>query len=236
MNCPINDSTENKLIVFDMDSTLIDAETIDELARAAGVVSKVEEITNRAMHGDLDFEQALAERVRLLEGLPVETALDAVNQINLMPGAAELVLYVKSRGYKTAMISGGFTIAAERIGKTLGIDFVVSNELLVEDGYLLGEVVGPVTQSDSKAKVFEELAQLYNVRPEQCVVVGGDGANDACIFEIAGFAIAFNPKPILREYADVVITVKDLRAVIPVLESLSYQCCNQAQHVDIEHY
>ena len=136
MNCPINDSTENKLIVFDMDSTLIDAETIDELARAAGVVSKVEEITNRAMHGDLDFEQALAERVRLLEGLPVETALDAVNQINLMPGAAELVLYVKSRGYKTAMISGGFTIAAERIGKTDGIDFLFTNELLVEHGML----------------------------------------------------------------------------------------------------
>ncbi len=106
MNCPINDSTENKLIVFDMDSTLIDAETIDELARAAGVVSKVEEITKRAMYGDLDFEQALAERVRLLEGLPLKTALDAVNQIDLMPGAAELVLYVKSQGYKTAMISG----------------------------------------------------------------------------------------------------------------------------------
>jgi phosphoserine phosphatase len=138
VNCPINDSTENKLIVFDMDSTLIDAETIDELARAAGVVSKVEEITKRAMYGDLDFEQALAERVRLLEGLPLETALDAVNQIDLMPGAAELVLYVKNRGYKTAMISGGFTIAANRVGQMLGIDFVVSNELLVEDGYLPG--------------------------------------------------------------------------------------------------
>jgi phosphoserine phosphatase len=231
----MNNCTENKLIVFDMDSTLIDAETIDELARAAGVVSKVEEITKRTMCGGLDFEQALAERVKLLRGLSLETALDAVNQINLMPGAAELVLYVKSRGYKTAMISGGFTIAAERVGKALGIDFVVSNELLVKDGCLTGEVIGSVTQSDSKAKVFEELARFYNIRPEQCVVVG-DGANDACIFEIAGFAIAFNPKPILREYADVVIKVKDLRAVIPVLESLSYQRCNQAQHVDIEQY
>lgn len=233
MNCPTYNSTENKMIVFDMDSTLIDAETIDELARAAGVVSKVEEITKRAMYGDLDFEQALIERVRLLKGLPLETALDAVDKINLMPGAAELILYVKSRGYKTAMISGGFTISADIIGKVLGIDFIVSNELLVEDGCLTGKVVGPITQSDSKAKVFEELTRLNGVRPEQCVVVG-DGANDACIFEKAGFAIAFNPKPILREYADVVITKKDLRAVIPVLESLSYQCCNQAQHVDIE--
>jgi phosphoserine phosphatase len=221
------------MIVFDMDSTLIDAETIDELARAAGIVSKVEEITKKAMYGDFDFEQALIERVRLLKGLPLETALDAVNQINLMPGATELILYVKSRGFKTAMISGGFTISADMIGKVLNIDFVVSNELLVEDGCLTGKVVGPITQSDSKAKVFEKLARLNGVPPEQCVVVG-DGANDACVFERAGFAIAFNPKPILREYADVVITKKDLRAVIPILESLSYQCCNQAQHVDIE--
>ena len=226
-------STERKMIVFDMDSTLIDAETIDELARAAGVASKVEEITKRAMCGDLDFGQALAERVRLLKGLSFETAFDAVNQISLMPGAAELILYVKSRGYKTAMISGGFTLSAEIVGKALGIDIVVSNELLVEDGRLTGKVTGPITQQDSKAEVFEELARLNNVRPEMCVVVG-DGANDACIFEKAGFAIAFNPKPILREYADVVITKKDLRAVIPILESLCYKCCNQAQHVDIE--
>jgi phosphoserine phosphatase len=233
VNCPTRYFTENKMIVFDMDSTLIDAETIDELARAAGVVSKVEEITKRAMCGDLDFGQALAERVRLLEGLPLETALDAVNQIHLMPGAAELILYVKNRGYKTAMVSGGFTISADKVGKALGIDFVVSNELLVEDGCLTGKVVGPITQNDSKAEVFEELSRLNGLRPERCVVVG-DGANDACVFEKAGFAIAFNPKPILREYADVVITKKDLKSIIPVLESLSYQFCNQAQHVDIE--
>jgi phosphoserine phosphatase len=230
----MHDSTENKMIVFDMDSTLIDAETIDELARAAGVVSKVEEITQRAMCGDLDFGQALAQRVKLLKGLPLEIALDAVNHIQLMPGAAELVLYVKNKGYMTAMISGGFDISAEMVGKVLGIDFVVSNELLVEDGCLTGKFVGPITQSDSKKDVFEELARLNRVRPERCVVVG-DGANDACIFEKAGFAIAFNPKPILRDYADVVITRKDLKSIIPVLESLSYQYCNQAQHVDIEH-
>ncbi len=116
MNCPTHDSTENKMIVFDMDSTLIDAETIDELARAAGVVSKVEEITKRAMCGDLDFGQALAERVNLLEGLPLETALDAVNQINLMQGAAELILNIKNRDYKTALVSRGFSISAEMVG------------------------------------------------------------------------------------------------------------------------
>ena len=233
MSCPTHNSTENKMIVFDMDSTLIDAETIDEFARAAGVVSKVEEITKRAMCGDLDFGQALGERVSLLEGLPLETALDAVNQINLMPGAAELILYVKNRGYATALVSGGFSISAKMVGMALGIDFVVSNELLVEDGCLTGKVIGPITQSDSKKDVFEKLIRLNRVRPERCVVVG-DGANDACVFEKAGFAIAFNPKPILREYADVVITKKDLKSIIPVLESLTYQYCNQAQHVDIE--
>jgi phosphoserine phosphatase len=216
----MHDSTEYKMIVFDMDSTLIDAETIDELARAAGVVNKVEEITKRAMCGDLDFGQALIERVNLLEGLPLETALNAMNQINLMPGAAELILYVKSRGYTTALVSGGFSISAEMVGKALGIDFVVSNELLVEDGCLTGNVIGPITQSDSKKDIFEKLIRLNNIRPERCVVVG-DGANDACVFEKAGFAIAFNPKPILREYADVVITKKDLKSIIPVLESLT---------------
>jgi phosphoserine phosphatase len=226
-------STENKLIVFDMDSTLIDAETIDELAKAAGVVSKVEEITKRAMSGDLDFGQALFERVSLLKGLSLETAQAAVDQIPFMPGAVELIRYVKELGYKTAMISGGFTISAEKVGKALDIDFVVSNELLVKDGCFTGEVTGPVTEGDSKAKVLEELGQSNGVLPKQCVAVG-DGANDACVFERAGFAIAFNPKPILREYADVVIVRKDLRALIPVLESLSHLFHNQAQHVDIE--
>jgi phosphoserine phosphatase len=222
------------MIVFDMDSNLIDAETIDEHAKAAGVLSKVKEITKKAMCGDLDFGQALADRVKLLEGLPLETALDAVNKINLMPGAAELILYVKNRGYMTALVSGGFSISAEMVGKVLGIDFVVSNELLVEDGCLTGEVIGPITQSASKKDVFEELVRLNKVRSELCVAVG-DGANDACVFEKAGFAIAFNPKPILREYSDVIITKKDLKSIIPVLESLTYQYCNQAQHVDIEH-
>lgn len=173
------------------------------------------------MCGDLDFGQALEERVNLLEGLPLETALDATNPINLMPGAAELILYVKNRDYKTAIVSGGFFISAEMVGTALGTDFVVSNELLVEDSCLTGKVIGPITQSDSKKDVFEELVRLNRVRSERCVVVG-DSANDACVFEKAGFAIAFNHKPILRKYADVVITKKDLKSIIPVLESLTY--------------
>ena len=207
MNYPTHDSTENKIIVFDMDSTLIDAEAIDELARATGVVSKVEEITKRAMCGNLDFGQALAEKVCLLEGLSPETALDAVSQINLMPGAAELILYVKNIGNMIALVSGGVSISAEMVDAALSIDFYVSYELLVEDGCHTGKVIGPITRSDSKIDIFEELVRLNRVRPERCAVIG-DGANDARIFEKAGFAMAFNPNPILQEYADVVITKK----------------------------
>lgn len=236
MSCSTIDSSEKcKLIVFDMDGTLIDAETIDELARAAGVVSKVKEITNRAMSGQMDFGQSLIERVKLLRGLSVEAAQEAVDQIPFMPGAQELILYAKELGYKIAMISGGFSISAERVGKAFGIDYIVSNELLVEDGHFTGQVVGPITAGDSKARAFEEIALVAGIQPGDCVVVG-DGANDICVFEKAGFSIAFNPKPVLRKYADVIITKKDLRAVIPVLESLNLLSRNQAQQVDIEQH
>jgi len=233
VNCPANVFCESKLIVFDMDQTLIDAETIDELARAAGVAGEVEKITRKAMSGDLDFGEALRERVKLLEGLPLKAAQAAISEISFMPGAKELISYVKGMGYTTAMISGGFTLSAERVGKALGIDYVVSNELFVKDGRLTGQVGGPLTFADSKACVFEELARLNGVLPEECIALG-DGANDVCIFEKAGFAIAFNPKPVLKQYADVIISKKDLRAVIPVLESLGHLSRNKAQHVDIE--
>ncbi len=202
-----------------MDSTLIDAETIDELARAAKVADEVTEITNRAMNGKLDYGQALLERVHLLKGLSVEEAQEAVDKMPLMPGAKELVKYVKDAGYKTAMLSGGFTLSTNRIGKLLDMDHVYSNELVINDGHLTGEVTGSLTRQNSKSDAFEEVARQNGVKPEECVVIG-DGANDICIFEKAGFSIAFNSKEILQEYADVVITQKDLKTVIPVIQSL----------------
>ncbi|WP_407355390.1 phosphoserine phosphatase SerB [Methanolobus sp. WCC5] len=202
-----------------MDSTLIDAETIDELAHAAGVGDKVASITERAMQGELDFSDALFERVRLLRGLSLKNAHDALDKMPFMPGAKELVNYLRSRGYKTAMISGGFTIAAERVGKTLGIDHVVSNELLIDNDSLTGEVRGPLTEQGSKEHVLEDISRKYGIEPEECIVIG-DGANDICIFKRARYAIAFNSKPILHEHADVVITEKNLEAVIPVIQSL----------------
>ena len=202
-----------------MDSTLIDAETIDELAEAAGVGDEVAAITERAMHGELDFSEALQQRVKLLKGLPLERANEALAKMPFMPGAKELVSYLKSRGYKTAMVSGGFTIAADRVGETLGMDHVVSNELLIDNGCLTGKVRGPLTDQGSKEYVLEEISEKYGIKPDECIVVG-DGANDICIFKRAKYAIAFNSKPILRAHADIVITEKDLEAVIPVIQSL----------------
>lgn len=211
-----NDST--KLIVFDMDSTLIDAETIDELAKAAGVGQEVSAITERAMKGEIDFSQALTERVKLLKGLTLEDATTALDKMPLMPGAKELINFVKSVGYTTAMVSGGFTLSSERVGKLLGMDHVVSNELIVEDGIITGEVVGSLTAQNSKELVLEEIAAQHGIAPEDCIVVG-DGANDICIFKRARYAIAFNSKPVLRQHADIVIIEKNLKAVIPVIES-----------------
>lgn len=214
-----NSEARIKLVVFDMDSTLIDAETIDELAEAAGVGDKVAAITEQAMHGKLDYSEALIERVRLLEGLTIEKAHEALDRMPFMPGAKELIKYLKSRGYRTAMISGGFTLAADRVGEALGMDHVVSNELLINNDHITGEVTGPLTGEGSKELVLEEISGEYGIEPEECIVIG-DGANDICIFKRARYAIAFNSKPILHEHADVVITEKNLEAVIPVIQSL----------------
>jgi phosphoserine phosphatase len=218
----ISKRTYSKLIVFDMDSTLIDAESIDELARAAGVVDKISVVTEKAMNGEIDYNQALKERVALLKGLKLEKAMEAMNSMPLMPGAEELVKHVKSLGFKTAILSGGFTLSTDRIAKLLDMDYVFSNILEIEDGYLTGRVSGPMTENLSKEKAFEQIAKENGLKPENCIVVG-DGANDICIFKIAGCAIAFNPKPILRQYADAVITQKHLRDIIPIIDSLDLE-------------
>lgn len=215
-----NEKGPKKLIVFDMDSTLIDAECIDKLGEAAGSGDEISEITEQAMEGDIDYEESLVKRVQLLKGTELDTAQEVIEKLPIMPGAKELISYVKSLGYKTAMVSSGFTLATDYIGKILDIDYVVSNELVIDNGCLTGEVRGPLTKQDSKENVFEQIAQMNCVYPKDCIAVG-DGANDICMFKKAGYSIAFNSKPILRQYANVVITRKDLRAIIPVIEALN---------------
>jgi phosphoserine phosphatase len=208
-----------KLIVFDMDSTLIDAETIDELAKAAGVGDEVAAITHRAMNGEIDYGEALRQRVSLLKGLSLEKAIEAADNMPYTPGARELVQTVKSLGYTTAMVSGGFTLSASRVGRELGMDYVYSNELVVRDGVLTGEVRGPLTEQDSKKQVLIRIAEQEGVDPEKCIAIG-DGANDIQLFRTAGYRIAFNSKPVLQQYADVVVLGNDLRKVIPIIEAL----------------
>jgi len=201
-----------------MDSTLIDAEVINELAKAAGVSEKVSQITTQAMNGEMDYTKSFQMRVALLKGLSCEKALSIKDQIQLMTGAKELIHFIQSIGGKTAMITCGFSLVAEDIQKELGIDYVYSNELVVKDGVLTGQANGPLMTTNSKAKVLEKLVEKLNILYEECAVVG-DGANDICLFEKAGFSIAFNAKPIVQKQACAVVHEKDLRNIIPILKS-----------------
>ena len=196
-----------KMIVFDMDSTLLDAETIDELAAVAGVGAEVADITERAMNGELDW------------GLSTMRARHACESLPLMPGARELVDFVKQMGYKTAMITCGFMISARRVGEMLGIDYVIANDLATNNGTLTGEVIGDLTECDSKARMLKDLTHRCGIDPQECVAIG-DGANDIYLFENAGYSIAFNAKPVLRGHADVAVDRKDLRAIIPIIQGI----------------
>ena len=207
------------LIIFDMDSTVIDCEGIIEMARARGVGEYVAEVTRRAMNGELDFERALKLRVKLLEGLSEADAIRVAENVPLMPGAKKLMSELKACGYRTAMVSGGFTIIASRVGAMLDMDYVYANELVIQDGRVTGEVRGPLTKQNSKKEVLEEICKLENISPRQCIAVG-DGSNDLCWCGIVGTFIAFNAKQIVRDAADVVVGDKNLESLIPIIKRL----------------
>src|SRR5271157_315382 len=207
----------SKIIFFDMDSTVIDAEGIIELARSRGVGDYVAEVTARAMNGELDFEDALKERVKLLKGLPTKKALDVAENIPLMPGAEKLMKELKSLGFRTVLISGGFTIIANNVAKKLKFDGVYANELVINDGVLTGDVRGPLTRQSSKKEVLEEICKDLNISPRDCIAVG-DGSNDLCWKGIVGTFIAFNAKPIVQIAADVVVDGKNMESLIPVIK------------------
>jgi len=201
--------TRRRLVVFDMDSTLIEGEIIDELAKVAGVEHEVAALTERAMAGKMDFAEALRERVARLRGLPVEELERVAASMTLTPGASDLVRVLKQMGFKVALISGGFTFFTDRLKQQLGLDHAYANRLVVRDGKLTGEVEGEIIDSNGKGRLVEELARIENIPVDEVVAIG-DGANDQIMLKNAGLGIAFNAKELLRQAADGQITKENI--------------------------
>ncbi|MFJ7882216.1 phosphoserine phosphatase SerB [Pseudomonas sp. NPDC096917] len=205
-----------RLAVFDMDSTLIEAEVIDELAKAAGVGDQVSAITERSMAGELDFKASFKERLALLKGLDVGV-LDSIGaSLRLTEGAEVLFAELKRLGYKTAILSGGFTYFAKQLQAKLGIDYVFANELEVVDGKVTGVAVEPIVDAQRKADLLTELAHKEGLILEQTIAVG-DGANDLPMLAIAGLGVAFRAKPLVKKSAKHAITTLGLDGVLYLL-------------------
>lgn len=202
-----------KLCVFDCDSTLVDAETIDELARLNGQNAAVSAITERAMAGELDFFEALSERVKLLRGIDYRAACEVCHSLPLMSGAEEVVAELKARAYRVIIFSGGFREATLPLAQKLGADADFANFLHQKEGQLTGLVGGEMMRAEVKGTMLERLQRLLGVSPQDTVAVG-DGANDLAMFSRSGTRIAFCAKPVLREAATACVDDKDLRGVL----------------------
>lgn len=189
-----------KLVVFDMDSTLIQAEVIVELAKLAGVGDKVNRITEAAMRGEIDFKESFRQRVALLKGLEEEKLLRLTETLPLTEGADLVVKTLKRLGYKIGILSGGFRFVGEYLKDKLNIDYLFANELDIKDGVVTGEVVGDIVDGEMKAQLLRKLADQENIALEQTIAVG-DGANDLPMISIAGLGVAFNAKPVVRQKA-----------------------------------
>ena len=205
-----------RLVVLDVDSTLVQGEVIEMLAAEAGCLDEVAKVTAQAMAGELDFEASLRARVALLAGLPV-TAVDAVrSQVQLTPGGRTLVRTLKRLGCAVGIVSGGFTAVTDDLVAGLGLDHALANTLEVVDGRLTGRVLGRVVDRARKAEALREFAALEGVTMAQTVAIG-DGANDLDMLAAAGLGIAFNAKPVVREAADAALSVPFLDAVLYLL-------------------
>lgn len=202
-----------RMIAFDMDSTLIQAEVIDELARVYGVVDQVAKITEAAMNGELDFDQSLRKRLSLLKGLDTRVMESIAHSLQLTPGAERLIRTVRALGYKTAILSGGFTYFGHYLQRKLGVDYVYANELEVENEKLTGNVLGPIVNGARKAQLLQELAIKENIVLDQVIAVG-DGANDLPMLGVAGLGIAFHAKPKVRESAKQQISTAGLDGIL----------------------
>lgn len=205
-----------RLVVFDMDSTLIEAEVIDELARLAGVGDQVSAITERAMRGEIDFSESFRARMALLHGLSEDALEKVARGLKITEGAEHLVATLRTLGYKTAILSGGFTYFARHLQARLGIDYIHANELDIADGVVTGKVVGAIVDGARKADLLRELAAEQNIDLQQVIAVG-DGANDLPMLSIAGLGIAFRAKPLVKQSAEQSISTLGLDAILYLL-------------------
>lgn len=205
-----------RLVCFDMDSTLIEAEVIDELAKAAGVGEQVAAITEKAMAGELDFTQSFEQRVGLLQGLDESVLQGIAENLPITEGAEELIRTLQALGYKTAILSGGFSYFGAYLQRKLGIDYVFANELEIEGGKVTGVVRGRVVDGERKAELLKQLARQENLNLQQVIAVG-DGANDLPMLSLAGLGIAFRAKPLVKQTADHAISELGLDAILYLL-------------------
>jgi len=205
-----------RLVQLDVDSTFIQQEAIELLAAKAGVFEQVAAITASAMRGELDFEQSLRARVRLLKGLPESAIGEVQMEISLTDGAQNLVETLHGKGHSVSLVSGGFIDIIEPMIKTMSIKYYKANKLEIVEGVLTGGLIGPVVDRAAKAEALREFAKASAVSIENTVAIG-DGANDLDMMAVAGLSIAFNAKPVVVEAADLSINEPSLRSVIALI-------------------
>lgn len=205
-----------RLVCFDMDSTLIQVEVIDELAKAAGVGEQVAKITESAMQGEIDFSESFRRRMALLEGMDESVLKNIAESLPITEGAARLISHLRHFGYKVAILSGGFTYFANYLKEKLGVDYVYANQLDFENGKLTGKVKGDIVDGQMKAKLLVKIAEEEGISTEQVIAVG-DGANDLPMLAIAGLGVAFHAKPIVKEQAQHSIANLGLDAILYLL-------------------
>jgi phosphoserine phosphatase len=219
-----------RLIVIDVDSTLIQGEVIELLAARSGHRATVAAITERAMHGELDFAESLRQRVALLAGIPASALDEVYDELLLAPGARTLVRILRRLGYRFALVSGGFSQITDRLAQDLGIHYARANELEIADGVLTGRIVGDVLDRAGKAAALRHFADQVGV-PVESVVAIGDGANDLDMLEVAGLGIAYNAKALVQQAADTSVNVPYLDAILYLLGITR----EEVEALDLEH-
>ena len=206
------------LLVMDMDSTAIQIECIDEIAKLAGTGEMVSAITERAMRGELDFSQSLRQRVATLKDAPESILQEVKQHLPLMPGLVETVKELKNHGWKVAIASGGFTYFTEVLQQKLGLDFIAANQFEIIDGKLTGNVQGAIVDAQYKAQTLQQLAQQFHIATENTVAIG-DGANDLAMMQVADVGVAYHAKPKVQQLAQVIVNFTDLTALLCILSA-----------------